>query len=64
MDYGRGLTTTYYNCRLILTREGQRLPAGARIAGVGSTGMVNGPDLHFEARVDGDLIQPLCLFDL
>ena len=64
MDHGGGLTTTYCHCSLILAKEGQRLQAGARIAEVGSTGMVTGPHLHFEARVDGDLIQPLCLFDL
>lgn len=64
MDHGGGLTTTYCHCSLILAREGQRLPAGARIAEVGSTGLVTGPHLHFEARVDGDLIQPLWLFDL
>ena len=64
MDHGGGLTTTYCHCSLILAREGQRLPAGARIAEVGSTGLVTGPHLHFEARVDGDLFQPLWLFDL
>ncbi len=64
MDHGGGLTTTYCHCSLILAREGQRLRAGARIAEVGSTGLVTGPHLHFEARVNGDLIQPLWLFDL
>lgn len=64
LDHGGGLTTRYCHCSLVLAREGQRLRAGARIAEVGSTGMVTGPHLHFEARVRGDLIQPLCLFDL
>lgn len=64
MDHGGGLTTRYCHCSRILAREGQRLPAGARIAEVGSTGMVTGPHLHFEARVDGGLIQPGWLFGL
>lgn len=64
LDHGGGLTTRYCHCSRILAREGQRLRAGARVAEVGSTGMVTGPHLHFEARVDGDLIQPLSLFRL
>lgn len=64
LDHGGGFTTRYCHCSKILAREGQRLPAGARIAEVGSTGMVTGPHLHFEARVDGDLIQPAWLFGL
>lgn len=64
LDHGGGLTTRYCHCSRILAKEGQRLPAGARIAEVGSTGMVTGPHLHFEARVDGDLIQPAWLFGL
>lgn len=64
LDHGGGLSTRYCHCSLILAKEGQRLPAGARIAEVGSTGMVTGPHLHFEAMVDGDLIQPLALFRL
>lgn len=64
LDHGGGLTTRYCHCSSILAREGQRLPAGARVAEVGSTGMVTGPHLHFEARVDGDLIQPAWLFGL
>lgn len=64
LDHGGGLTTRYCHCSKILAKEGQRLAAGARIAEVGSTGMVTGPHLHFEARVDGDLIQPAWLFGL
>jgi len=64
LDHGGGLTTRYCHCSKILAQEGQRLRAGARIAEVGSTGMVTGPHLHFEARVDGDLIQPAWLFRL
>lgn len=64
LDHGGGLTTRYCHCSKVLAKEGQRLAAGARIAEVGSTGMVTGPHLHFEARVDGDLIQPAWLFGL
>lgn len=64
LDHGGGLTTRYCHCSQVLAREGQRLRAGARVAEVGSTGLVTGPHLHFEARVDGDLIQPLFLFRL
>lgn len=64
LDHGGGFTTRYCHCSKVLAKEGQRLPAGARIAEVGSTGMVTGPHLHFEARVDGDLIQPAWLFGL
>lgn len=64
LDHGGGLTTRYCHCSRILAEEGQKLRAGARIAEVGSTGMATGPHLHFEARVDGDLIQPAQLFSL
>lgn len=64
LDHGGGFATRYCHCSRILAKEGQRLAAGARIAEVGSTGMVTGPHLHFEAWVDGDLIQPAWLFGL
>ena len=62
LDHGGGLSTTYCHCSAVLAREGQRLPAGARIAEVGSTGVSTGPHLHFEVRVDGDYGDPLFLF--
>ena len=64
LDHGGGLTTTYCHCSAILAREGQRLKVGARIAEVGSTGVSTGPHLHFEARVNGDYVDPLYLFAL
>lgn len=39
-------------------REGVRVKAGDRIAAVGATGLVSGPNLHYEVRVDGRPVDP------
>jgi murein DD-endopeptidase MepM/ murein hydrolase activator NlpD len=39
-------------------REGTRVKAGDSIGAVGATGLVSGPNLHYEVRVDGRPVDP------
>lgn len=63
IDHGEGLTTLYGHCRELLAVEGDDVEAGAVIAKVGATGMVTGPHLHFEVRLDGEAQNPVAYFD-
>ena len=39
-------------------RVGTRVKAGDEIGAVGATGLVSGPNLHYEVRVDGRPVDP------
>lgn len=58
IDHGGGLETRYAHLSGIDVREGQRIPAGAPLGRVGSTGRSTGPHLHLEVRRDGQPIDP------
>jgi murein DD-endopeptidase MepM/ murein hydrolase activator NlpD len=60
LDHGRGYTTLYgHMSRLGSYRTGARVPQGAVIGYVGSTGLATGPHLHYEFRVNGQHRNPL-----
>lgn len=61
MDHGGGVVTRYAHLSDIAegVAPGQRLKAGDRIGAVGATGLVSGPNLHYEVRLDGDPVDPL-----
>lgn len=51
-------TTHYGHCDKINVRPGQKVKAGTIIGLVGSTGLSNGPHLHFEIRQGGKALDP------
>ncbi len=59
LDHGGGLVTLYAHNRGLAVREGQRVNQGAVVAYAGSTGYSTGPHCHFEARLHGDVVEPL-----
>lgn len=62
IDHGRGYTTLYaHMSRFGKYKAGQRVPQGAVIGYVGSSGMSTGPHLHYEFRVNGVHRDPLSI---
>ncbi|NPV27198.1 MAG: M23 family metallopeptidase [Firmicutes bacterium] len=59
LDHGQNVFTLYAHCQEILVKPGDRVAQGDIIAKVGQTGAVDRPQLHFEMRIDGRLIDPL-----
>ncbi|HEY4554941.1 MAG TPA: M23 family metallopeptidase [Lysobacter sp.] len=60
LDHGRGYTTLYaHMSQFGKYKAGQRIPQGAVIGYVGSSGMSTGPHLHYEFRVNGVHRNPL-----
>ena len=60
IDHGGGVVTRYAHLSEIAedVREGARVKAGDSIGAVGATGLVSGPNLHYEVRVDGRPVDP------
>jgi murein DD-endopeptidase MepM/ murein hydrolase activator NlpD len=56
--HDNGYSSHYGHCRIINARIGQNIKAGQLIGTVGSTGVVTGPHLHFELRLQGRSIDP------
>jgi murein DD-endopeptidase MepM/ murein hydrolase activator NlpD len=62
IDHGGGLMTLYAHCSRIYVGVGQRVKRGERIGAVGATGLVTGPHLHLEVRVNGQPEDPIRFF--
>lgn len=62
--HGAGIYTLYFHLDRIDVRAGQVVRRGQRLGRVGSTGRSTGPHLHWSARVDGLLVDPLSLLAL
>lgn len=60
IDHGGGVVTRYAHLSEIAQniRNGNRVKAGDKIGAVGATGLVSGPNLHYEVRVDGRPVDP------
>ena len=58
INHGNGLTTRYGHLSEIDVKVGQEIHAGQVIGKVGSTGRSTGPHLHYETRINGDVVDP------
>lgn len=58
VDHGAGFKTRYAHLARIAVRPGQRVEAGARLGGMGSTGRSTGTHLHYEVWVNGRAQNP------
>src|SRR5712691_5806054 len=54
-----GLETCAYHASSVSVEAGERVSAGQRIASVGSSGVSTGPHVHWEARTNGVLVDPM-----
>lgn len=54
-----GLETCAYHAATVTVEVGERVVAGQQIATIGSTGMSTGAHVHWEARTNGVLVDPL-----
>ena len=59
IDHGNGIVTKYAHCSRITVQPGQRVTRGQVIAAVGNSGLSSGPHLHYEIRVNGQVVDPL-----
>jgi murein DD-endopeptidase MepM/ murein hydrolase activator NlpD len=64
IDHGAGLITAYFHLSRVDVRSGQRVAGGQRIGGVGRTGRVTGPHLHWVARYGSISVDPISLLRL
>ena len=58
IEHPNGYETLYGHCSKLLVDRGQTVKKGERIAKVGSTGVSNGPHVHFEVRKGGKRTNP------
>jgi murein DD-endopeptidase MepM/ murein hydrolase activator NlpD len=63
LDHGGGWETRYAHLSRIDVHLGERLPQGATVGLVGSTGASTGPHLHFEVRREGQALDPLAYLE-
>lgn len=59
IDHGLGLYSNYWHQNQIVVTEGQQVQQGDLIGYVGGTGLVTGPHLHWEVRLNGIAVNPL-----
>lgn len=59
VDHGNGVQTLYAHLSEILVSEGEELDQGDLLGIGGRTGYATGNHLHFEIRVDGNVVDPL-----
>jgi murein DD-endopeptidase MepM/ murein hydrolase activator NlpD len=59
IDHGQGLTTLYGHLSDIDVSVGQTVTQGQKIGEGGRTGYATGNHLHFEMRLDGNVMDPL-----
>lgn len=59
IDHGGGLVTLYAHNNDLAVYEGQYVNQGTVVAFAGSTGYSTGPHCHFEARLHGEVTEPL-----
>jgi murein DD-endopeptidase MepM/ murein hydrolase activator NlpD len=58
LDHGWGLYSMYFHLSEARVREGDRIPKGAELGRVGSTGRSTGPHLHWGIILNGARVDP------
>lgn len=58
ISHDDGFASMYAHCGTVYVTEGQVVDMGEKIALVGTTGKVTGPNLHFELTKDGMFVNP------
>jgi murein DD-endopeptidase MepM/ murein hydrolase activator NlpD len=58
LDHGNGYTTLYAHCGQIQVKYGDKVKCGAAIALAGHSGLVTGPNLHFELMHNSKYLDP------
>ncbi|MEI9931951.1 MAG: M23 family metallopeptidase [Rhizomicrobium sp.] len=63
IDHGMGIRTRYGHLSAILVEVGEKLPKGAPIGRLGSTGRSTGPHVHYEIWYNDTVRNPSRFFD-
>jgi murein DD-endopeptidase MepM/ murein hydrolase activator NlpD len=63
IDHGSGWITAYGHLGRLDVTKGERVSAGQKIGGVGETGYVRQPQLHFQVRKNRQVVNPLSYLD-
>lgn len=58
IDHGLGLETRYAHASKLMVKLGERVEKGQVVALVGTTGRSTGPHLHYEIRLNGNVLDP------
>jgi murein DD-endopeptidase MepM/ murein hydrolase activator NlpD len=58
LNHGNGLATRFGHLSEIDVKVGQEVRVGQVIGKVGSTGRSTGPHLHYECRINGEVVDP------
>ena len=59
IKHAGGVTSFYAHCSKLCAQPGQQVVMGEKVAEVGDTGEATGPHLHFELKLNGELLDPL-----
>jgi murein DD-endopeptidase MepM/ murein hydrolase activator NlpD len=59
IDHGDGYQTLYAHCASLEAECGDEVKSGQMIAAIGRSGRASSYQLHFEASLDGEIIDPL-----
>jgi murein DD-endopeptidase MepM/ murein hydrolase activator NlpD len=62
LEHGYGYTTLFAHLSEVSVREGRKVKRGELIGRVGRSGLVSGPHLHYEVRLNGRKMNPVDYF--
>ncbi len=58
ISHGNGYKTYYGHCSALVTKKGQKVRQGQKVALVGRTGVATGNHVHYEIRIAGKPVNP------